>query len=52
MLLSVARTTLFLLGATRHRGLVPSRLQMTAEDFYTFMLDTLRNAAGAEAMSF
>jgi F-type H+-transporting ATPase subunit a len=52
MVLSVAGITLFLLGATRHRELVPGRLQMTAEAFYTFMVDTLRNAAGPEAMAF
>jgi F-type H+-transporting ATPase subunit a len=52
MVLSVAGVALFLLGATRRRELVPSRLQMAAETFYTFMLDTLRNSAGTEAMAF
>lgn len=52
MVLSVAGVTLFLLGATRRRDLVPSRLQMAAEAFYDFMANTLRNATGPEGMQF
>jgi F-type H+-transporting ATPase subunit a len=52
MVLSVVGITLFLLGATRGRALVPGRLQMAAEVFYTFMADALRNAAGPEGMVF
>jgi len=52
MVLSVAAITVFLLGATRGRALVPGRLQMAAEVFYTFMADALRNAAGPEGMVF
>src|SRR5215470_4282320 len=52
MVLSVAAIAIFLLGATRSRGLVPGRLQMAAELFYTFMADALRNAAGPDGMAF
>jgi F-type H+-transporting ATPase subunit a len=52
MVLSVAAITVFLLGATRGRALVPGRLQMTAELFYNFMADTLRNATGPDGMVF
>jgi F-type H+-transporting ATPase subunit a len=52
MVLSVVAVTIFLLGATRARALVPGRLQMTAEWFYNFIADTLRNATGPEGMAF
>src|SRR5262245_18121687 len=52
MVLSVAGVALFLLGATRHRELVPNRLQMASEVFYDFMANTLRNATGPEGMQF
>jgi F-type H+-transporting ATPase subunit a len=52
MLLSVAGTVIFLLGSTRRRALVPGRLQMAAEVFYSFMADALVNAAGPEGMVF
>ena len=52
MVLSVVGVTLFLLGATRGRALVPGRVQMTAELFYNFMADSLRNATGPEGMAF
>jgi len=52
MVLSVLGVTLFLLGATRGRALVPGRVQMTAELFYNFMADSLRNATGPEGMAF
>jgi F-type H+-transporting ATPase subunit a len=52
MVLSVVGVTVFLLGATRGRALVPGRLQMAAEVFYNFMADALRNTAGPDGMVF
>jgi F-type H+-transporting ATPase subunit a len=52
MVLSVGTIVIFLLGATRPQALVPGRLQMTAELFYNFMADALRNAAGPDGMAF
>jgi F-type H+-transporting ATPase subunit a len=52
MLLAVAGLTVFLVGATAKRSLVPSRLQSTAELTYEFVATTLRSTAGAEGMKF
>ena len=52
MVLAVAGIALFLLGSTRHRALVPGRLQMAAETFYSFMADALVNSAGPDGMVF
>jgi F-type H+-transporting ATPase subunit a len=48
----VALLTVFLIGATARRGLVPSRLQSTAEISYEFVATTVRSTAGAEGMKF
>jgi F-type H+-transporting ATPase subunit a len=52
MVLSVAAVVIFLLGSTRRRALVPGRLQMAAEMFYSFMVDALLNTAGPQGMVF
>jgi F-type H+-transporting ATPase subunit a len=52
MVLAVAAITGFLLGSTRRRALVPDRLQATAEVFYEYLADTLRNITGPEGMVF
>jgi F-type H+-transporting ATPase subunit a len=52
MVLSVAAIVIFLLGSTRRRALVPGRLQMAAEMFYSFMADALLNTAGPKGMTF
>jgi F-type H+-transporting ATPase subunit a len=52
MTLAVALITLFLLGATARRALVPGRLQSLAELSYEFVATTVRNTAGNEGMRF
>jgi F-type H+-transporting ATPase subunit a len=52
MVLAVGGIVIFLLGSTQRRALVPGRLQMAAELFYSFMADALRNAAGPDGMVF
>ena len=52
MMLAVAGLTLFLVGATAKRSLVPSRLQSAAELSYEFVATTIRSTAGAEGMKF
>jgi F-type H+-transporting ATPase subunit a len=52
MMLAVAGITVFLVGATAKRGLVPSRLQSAAEISYEFVASTVRGTAGAEGMKF
>jgi F-type H+-transporting ATPase subunit a len=52
MVLSVGAIVIFLLGSTQRRALVPGRLQMAAELFYSFMADALRNTAGPDGMAF
>jgi F-type H+-transporting ATPase subunit a len=52
MVLAVAGISLFLLGSTRTRALVPNRLQAAAEMFYEFVAETVRSATGAEGMPF
>ncbi len=52
MLAAVAGLTIFLVGATAKRGLVPSRLQSAAELSYEFVASTVRSTAGAEGMKF
>ncbi len=52
MLVSVIGLTLFLVGATARRSLVPSRLQSAAELSYEFVAATIRSTAGAEGMKF
>lgn len=52
MLVTVAAISAFLLLATRGRGLVPNRLQASAEMTYEFVANMLREAAGPEGMKF
>ena len=44
--------TVFLVGATAKRSLVPSRLQSAAELSYEFVASTIRSTTGAEGMKF
>src|SRR5258708_24500898 len=52
MLVAVIGLTVFLVGATARRSLVPSRLQSAAELSYEFVAATIRSTAGAEGMKF
>jgi F-type H+-transporting ATPase subunit a len=52
MMLAVAGLTVFLVGATAKRSLVPSRLQSAAEISYEFVASTIRSTAGSEGMKF
>ena len=52
MFIAVAVVTVFLLGATAQRKLVPSRLQSAAEISYEFVATMIRSTAGAEGMRF
>jgi len=52
MMLAVIGLTVFLVGATARRGLVPSRLQSAAELSYEFVASTIRSTAGSEGMKF
>jgi len=52
MMLAVAGLTVFFVGATAKRSLVPSRLQSAAEISYEFVASTIRSTAGSEGMKF
>jgi hypothetical protein len=52
MAISVALTALLVLGATRSRRLVPTRLQSVAELSYEFVANMIRTTAGEEGMRF
>ena len=52
MLAAVLALTIFLVGATASRSLVPSRLQSAAEIAYEFVATTVRSTAGSEGMKF
>jgi F-type H+-transporting ATPase subunit a len=52
MALVVIVATAFLVMATSGRSLVPSRWQLVAEMSYSFVADTLRDAAGKSGMKF
>ncbi|HET8543862.1 MAG TPA: F0F1 ATP synthase subunit A [Pseudolabrys sp.] len=52
MMLAVVGLTVFLVGATAKRSLVPSRLQSAAELSYEFVASTIRSTAGSEGMKF
>jgi F-type H+-transporting ATPase subunit a len=52
MAISVALTVLLVLGATRSRRLVPTRLQSVAELSYEFVANMIRTTAGEEGMRF
>ena len=52
MMLAVVGLTVFLVGATAKRSLVPTRLQSAAELSYEFVASTIRSTTGAEGMKF
>lgn len=52
MVATTASVAALLMGATRGRGLVPSRMQSVAELSYEFVAKTLRDATGTEGMRF
>jgi len=52
MVAAVAVISVFLIGGTARRSLVPSRLQSTAELTYEFVANTIRSTAGSEGMRF
>jgi F-type H+-transporting ATPase subunit a len=52
MVAAVVVITLFLVGGTAKRALVPGRLQSAAELTYEFVANTLRSSAGSEGMKF
>ena len=52
MALAVAGIAFLMIGLTRRRALVPSRLQSLAEISYEFVGDTLRSATGEAGMKF
>jgi F-type H+-transporting ATPase subunit a len=52
MAVAVGAITLFLVGATASRSLVPGRMQSAAELLYEFVATTIRSTAGSEGMRF
>jgi F-type H+-transporting ATPase subunit a len=52
MVISVALSVLLLLGTTRSRRLVPTRLQSLAELSYEFVANMVKSSAGEEGMKF
>jgi F-type H+-transporting ATPase subunit a len=52
MFVIVGLVSLFLIGATSRRAVVPGRLQSIAEMSYEFVADTIRSSAGTEGMKF
>jgi F-type H+-transporting ATPase subunit a len=52
MTVAVAAITLFLVGATASRAMVPGRMQSAAELLYEFVATTIRSTAGSEGMRF
>ena len=52
MMLARVGLTVFLVGATAKRSLVPSRLQSAAEISYEFVASTISSTAGSEGMKF
>ena len=52
MVVAVLVITLFLIGGTARRSLIPGRLQSTAELSYEFVANTIRSTAGTEGMRF
>jgi F-type H+-transporting ATPase subunit a len=52
MFIIVGLVSLFLIGATGRRAVVPGRLQSMAEMSYEFVADTVRSSAGNEGMKF
>ena len=52
MLIAVLCATLFLVVGTRHRAVVPGRVQMIAELAYLFVRNMVENVAGRDAVKF
>jgi F-type H+-transporting ATPase subunit a len=52
MFVIVGLASLFLIGATSRRAVVPGRLQSMAEMSYEFVANTVRSSAGNEGMKF
>jgi F-type H+-transporting ATPase subunit a len=52
MFIIVIAVSVFLIGATVPRALVPGRLQSIAEMSYEFVANTVRSSAGTEGMKF
>jgi F-type H+-transporting ATPase subunit a len=52
MVVAAAGLTVFLVGATAKKNLVPGRLQSVAELSYEFVADTVRSTAGSAGMKF
>jgi F-type H+-transporting ATPase subunit a len=52
MFVIVALVSVFLIGGTARRAVVPGRLQSMAEVFYEFVANTVRTSAGTEGMKF
>src|SRR5215472_12950794 len=52
MFIIVGLVSVFMIGATARRAIVPGRLQSIAEISYEFVADTVRSSAGTEGMKF
>ncbi len=52
MFIIVGTVSLFLIGATMRRAVLPGRLQSAAEMSYEFVANTVRSSAGNEGMKF
>jgi F-type H+-transporting ATPase subunit a len=52
MFIIVGLISLFMIGTTTRRAVVPGRLQSIAEITYEFVANTVRNSAGTEGMKF
>ena len=52
MFIIVGLVSLFMIGATARRAIVPGRLQSMAEMSYEFVANTVRGSAGTEGMKF
>ncbi len=52
MFIIVGSVSIFLIGATMRRAVVPGRLQSAAEMSYEFVANTVRSSAGNEGMKF
>jgi F-type H+-transporting ATPase subunit a len=52
MFVIVGLVSIFLIGGTARRAVVPGRLQSMAEVFYEFVANTVRTSAGTEGMKF
>ncbi len=52
MVLATISAIAFLLFATRKKSLIPSRIQVTAESIYNFILDMVKSSIGSEGNKF